>query len=377
MALKISDRVRETTTTTGTGTITLAGAVTGYVSFASVLADQDTTLYCIASQGGSLWETGIGTFTASGTTLARTTVLANSSGTTSAISLTAGTYDVFITLPEERLPLPELTTDPAAPASGCYFYTRKLAGRFVPRFIGPSGLDSAVQPGLFGNSITMWLPGTGSTAAINFGTSWTITGTQSHPTIASTSFVTQMRRAQFTTTTLSTGSCGVRSAAPVCWRGNAAGQGGFFFAARFALEAIHTGIQVLVGLSGLTTAITGDPSAVNDTCGLSKDTADTVWQMLTRDTTTANKVTTGRTVAAATNADIYDFYMSCFPNASSISFRLVDVATGTVIVDNVSTSTHLPTNTTMLTVHADCRGGSTASPAPILSLNKIYLESDT
>lgn len=33
MALKVRDRVKETTTTTGTGTITLAGAVTGFRTF--------------------------------------------------------------------------------------------------------------------------------------------------------------------------------------------------------------------------------------------------------------------------------------------------------------------------------------------------------
>ena len=47
MALKISDRVKETTVTTGTGTITLGGAVTGFRTFASVLSNADTTYYAI------------------------------------------------------------------------------------------------------------------------------------------------------------------------------------------------------------------------------------------------------------------------------------------------------------------------------------------
>ena len=98
MALVVYDRVQETTATTGTGTITLAGAVAGYQSF-SVVGNGNTTYYCIVN--GNNWEVGIGTYTSSGTTLARTTVLSNSSGTTSAISL-SGTSNVFVTYPSEK-----------------------------------------------------------------------------------------------------------------------------------------------------------------------------------------------------------------------------------------------------------------------------------
>jgi len=70
MPLVLADRVRETTTTTGTGTITLAGAATGFQSF-SVIGNGNTTYYTIAGQGTSEWEIGIGTYTASGTTLSR------------------------------------------------------------------------------------------------------------------------------------------------------------------------------------------------------------------------------------------------------------------------------------------------------------------
>ena len=102
MALVLADRVKETTTTTGTGTITLAGASTGYQSFAAV-GNGNTTFYCIAGQTTSEWEVGIGTYTSAGTTLARTTVLSNSAGTQpSALSFSAGTKDVFVTYPSEK-----------------------------------------------------------------------------------------------------------------------------------------------------------------------------------------------------------------------------------------------------------------------------------
>ena len=102
MALVLADRVRETTTTTGTGTVTLAGAVTGFQSFA-VVGDGNTTYYTIAGQGTAEWEVGIGTYTLSGTTLARTTVLSNSAGTQpTALTFSAGTKDVFVTYPSSK-----------------------------------------------------------------------------------------------------------------------------------------------------------------------------------------------------------------------------------------------------------------------------------
>lgn len=100
MALVLKDRVRETTTTTGTGTLTLAGAVTGFQSF-SVIGDGNTTYYTIQDPVNGTWEVGIGTYTASGTTLSRNTIL-ESSNSGSAVDFAAGTKDVFVTYPAER-----------------------------------------------------------------------------------------------------------------------------------------------------------------------------------------------------------------------------------------------------------------------------------
>ena len=100
MALVLADRVKETSTTTGTGTFTLAGAVDGFQTFAAI-GDGNTTFYTIALQGGTEWEVGIGTYTSSGTTLARDTIL-SSSNSGSAVDFSAGTKDVFVTYPSER-----------------------------------------------------------------------------------------------------------------------------------------------------------------------------------------------------------------------------------------------------------------------------------
>jgi hypothetical protein len=98
MALVVKDRVKESTTSTGTGTITLAGTFSGFQDF-SAIGDGNTTYYTITD--GTNWEVGIGTYTSSGTTLSRDTVL-ESSNSGSLVDFPAGTKDVFVTYPAER-----------------------------------------------------------------------------------------------------------------------------------------------------------------------------------------------------------------------------------------------------------------------------------
>ena len=100
MAFVIKDRVKETTTTTGTGTVTLLGAVSGFEAF-SAIGNTNTTYYAIVHQSADEWEVGIGTYTASGTTLARTTVL-SSTNSDAAVDFAAGTKDVFVTYPADK-----------------------------------------------------------------------------------------------------------------------------------------------------------------------------------------------------------------------------------------------------------------------------------
>lgn len=157
MPLVLADRVQETTVTTGTGTITLAGAVTGFQTFA-VVGNGNTTYYTLIS--GSNWESGIGTYSTSGPTLARTTILA-SSNAGSAITL-SGTSTVFLTAPSSRSVLRDesnilmlnagTTTVPPLDFQSGTNLTTPLAGAVeydgkVPYFT-PQGEQRGVIPGM-------------------------------------------------------------------------------------------------------------------------------------------------------------------------------------------------------------------------------------
>ena len=101
MALVLKDRVLETASAPGTGTVTLLGATAGYQTFSAAIGNANTTYYTIADQSGSNWEVGIGTYTTSGNTLTRDTVLSSSNGG-SLVNFNAGTQNVFVTYPAEE-----------------------------------------------------------------------------------------------------------------------------------------------------------------------------------------------------------------------------------------------------------------------------------
>jgi|TARA_Y100001963_G_scaffold4812_1_gene6313 hypothetical protein len=100
MAFVINDRVKETSTTTGTGTFTLDGATTGFETFSSAIGNSNVTYYTIHTQNGTQFEVGIGTVGAG--TLARDTVI-SSSNSDAAVTFTAGTKDVFCTMPASKV----------------------------------------------------------------------------------------------------------------------------------------------------------------------------------------------------------------------------------------------------------------------------------
>ena len=115
MALVIDDRVKETSTTTGTGTLNLSGAVSGFQTFVAGIGNGNTTYYAIVNRDESEWETGVGTVTdASTDTLARTTVIA-SSNSDSAVDFSAGTKDVFTTLPASKAVYEDASSDVTLP----------------------------------------------------------------------------------------------------------------------------------------------------------------------------------------------------------------------------------------------------------------------
>lgn len=152
----VKDRVRQTTTTEGAGTLSLGGPVVGYATFEAV-GDGNSCYFAIVHEDADEWEVALGTYTSAGTTLTRSSTLA-SSNAGSPVSFSAGTKDVFVVAPAERL---AHVTDPqaangvlAGPASGADALPsfRALVAADLPagalNYAAPSGMRLTPSTGV-------------------------------------------------------------------------------------------------------------------------------------------------------------------------------------------------------------------------------------
>lgn len=369
MSHKTNDFIAESFTTTGTGDLTVAGALTGYQTLASVLSVGDTFYYAAWAVDGSgvptgSRENGLGTYSAANT-VTRTTVL-RSTNADAAVSWAAGTKYIAITLLASRTPvldhqlamsLPVTTVAGAlvTPLTDTFkIYGRKFAGRVTPKWIGPAGVEQTFQDKLSENAQALYLPNNGTTAGLNLGIGWTTAGTVSHPTPSSTApaIYSQQRRtrwANVVTTTNQTLGLHTVTAQKAFWRGNAAGLGGFNFHARFAIGLWPAAtVRLFVGLSDQNTSPVASDTLAGHCCGLWHDTTEaaSVLNFVTRNGTTPTKaaITLAANLAAG---QCFDFWMWSAPNGSVIGYRLKELNTGTLLVDT-TTSTTIPGTTNFM-----------------------------
>lgn len=278
-----------------------------------------------------------------------------------------------------------ITNEPAVPSAGnLYIYSKAISGRMMPKWKAPSGVDTAFQPFLGTNTIWLWAPATGTTAVgTGFGNTWpSVTGTITHPTVANTNIGTSIKVMQATNVaTTQNQILGLTASTATLanvWRGNGAGLGGFFFQTRFKTMLVPaTTIRLFVGLTSLTTGVVAADTTTGDCAGLSHITTDGITTMafMTRDNTTTTRATFTVPTIAAGNA--YDFTMYAPPNGSLIYYRLVDLLTGSVLVDS-STTTTLPRNTIFMGPQVQMSNGTanTTVTTTAIGINKIYLETD-
>ena len=231
-----------------------------------------------------------------------------------------------VELPQPTI-LPGLSAAPTPPPTGkAAVYARSRAGAPWIDVMRPSGRDFPLQPHFGVNRIANWSPSVTTTITTE-GLPITSVGTVSHPTLAATNLAASMRRWRLTSAAVVDSAAEQRSAGWACWRGNAAGVGGWTFVTRISLTTLQAMGMGFFGLYGSTAALATTltlATAIN--CigiGFQRGT-HTRWQLVTNDGTGAPTLTDmGASFAIATGG-VLTLYIAAPPNGSSVWVRVVD-----------------------------------------------------
>lgn len=279
--------------------------------------------------------------------------------------------------------IPEVAS-PVTPAAGFVdLFASRLGGstgRLLPAFIGPTGLDSQLQPLLGRNKITTVTPLLNANSVTASGCSITATGTATTATPASGSLHSSMGRIDYLVTSASTTAvAGWRMAANGFWRGNAAGLGGFSFICRWspATGQATATARHFVGLSSSTSAPTDvQPSSLTNMFGVGWDAADTNMQWMNNDGSgTATKVDLGSNfvVPSSDRPGVWELAMFSAPNSGVVNWAVRNLVTNNLAQGQATTD--LPSSTTFLSARGWASVGGTSSVIGT-TLFGLYVETD-
>jgi hypothetical protein len=279
--------------------------------------------------------------------------------------------------PSGNLLLTENVGQPTLPPAGTIqFYGRNRAGAIWPEFQRANGREIPVQAHFGLNRIAWWAPSTGTTVSVN-GIPRTAVGTVATPTLTTGGLANSCRRWRVTSATTANSVADERSASTACWRGNAAGLGGWIYTNRISIVALPALSRAFFGLSSsvATFATTQDPNLLTNIIGIGfVNGTDTNWQVFRNDGPgSAIKEDMGAAFPVSSLTNIYTLFLYSAPNGGSIWVRVVEEVSGAVF--EAEYTTDIPLNTVFLSPRNYMNNGGTAL-AVAYDCSGVYLETD-
>lgn len=315
-----------------------------------------------ASNSGSLTLTGSFNLAGSGSLL---TMDANSIELTGSLLIDNG----YIQL--------DAIADPSAASTGSLIiYTKSVANRIMPKWIGPSGVDTPFQPNMMFNQFSVMMPGGGTTLDV-IGCTITNVGTISNPTLTSANLKSQTRRVTNTSAAAAGSLASTRVTNLECWRGNATGFGGFFMVCRFGLSTLQTGMRAFFGLTDTApTAPTNINPLTNTTpgkIGMAISASSGNWNFVYNTTGIAPTVVELGSGYPVDTSTMLELILYAKPYDTSVSYRITNMTTGTQTSGSISSN--LPATTTFL--GRTCWATNNATAAAVAwDLSRFSLETD-
>lgn len=279
------------------------------------------------------------------------------------------------------------TARPTIPATGMKLWARSLANRRLPAVMGPSGLDTSIQPLLARNGIRMVSAVANATAPSVSGTAITQTGTGTAAVItgATTASAVNLhlatKRLDYLVVTASaTAVAGFREASNSFFVSSAAGMGGFFYVCRFSPAtgaASNTARRTFCGVANSSSAPTDvDPSTLLNHVGVGYSSVDTNWQIYTAGTAGAKVNTAMAKPAGATDRPgMWELTLFNAPGSLVINYEFTDLFTGVKFNGATTAGTNSPANGTTLSARGYHSAGGVSSVVG-LTLFNLYVETD-
>lgn len=278
------------------------------------------------------------------------------------------------------------TTDPGPSAPGVLtMYAKVIGGRIMPKFVGPSGLDTPIQPLIGANKIGGFSPPGNATTATVWGsyTALTAVGAAATRNVSVANLFGRMRRLGFVSTAVAGTIGGARAALAQVTVGDGVGNGsGFFKKIRFGVSdpAIVTASRMFVGVAASTAAPTNvEPSVLTNAIGVGKRAADTNLHIFYAGSVAQAPIDLGVNFPVNTiNTDVYDLTLFAPPNTSDVFYEVTRLNTGDVAAGLLPNGggVSLPAPTTLLTYMQAWRTNNATAAIVGLDIMSDYVETD-
>lgn len=278
------------------------------------------------------------------------------------------------------------TTDPGAAAAGhLTLYAKAIAGRVMAKIVGPSGLDTALQPFLARNKVGYWCPpGNATTLPGVFGyTAPTFVGTPTTRSVSTTNQFTRTRRLGYVSAATAGSLTSGRVAVAQITTGTGT-LGGFHKIMRFGISdaAVVATARMFVGISTNVAAPTNvEPSTLTNCIGVGHGAADTNLKLFYGGSVAQTPIDLGVNFPSnTTNTDMYELALFSAPaGAGEIMYEVTRVNTGRVATGTISPAggVALPGSTTLMTYLWWYRTNNATAAAVGFDTFSDYIETDS
>lgn len=287
----------------------------------------------------------------------------------------------------DGITIPAHSTVPSAPAAdNVTIFCKEKANRALPAFVGPSGLDSSLQPFLATNKMGLWMPPGNATGVPGvFGMAApSSTGTVTARNVATTNILTRAKRLGYVSAATAGSLAAQYGGAAQFTTGTGTGLGGFHVVIRFGVSdaAAVSGARMFVGVSSTTAAPTNiEPNTMTNSVGIAQLSTDaTQWYLVYGGSAAQTAIALGTTLGAPTLTNtLWELALFSPPGSNGVvHYQVTNLGSGVTVTGTLTPTTpgtQTPANTTLM-VQRIFRTNNATALAVAFDVSSIYIETD-